>query len=73
MARRFVDLSVALEADIVSDPPMALPQIAYVDHQQSVEQILPFFPGLTKEQLPGGEGWALAAGLLLLWAARRRD
>ena len=59
MTRRIVDLSVPLEADIASDPPGVTPQITYVDHQQSVEQVLSFFPGLTREELPGGEGWAI--------------
>ena len=59
MPRRFVDLSVALEADIASDPPPMLPKIDYVDHKQSAEQMTMFFPGLTTDQLPGGEGWAV--------------
>lgn len=59
MPRKIVDLSVALEADIISDPPPMLPKIDYVDHQQSAEQVMQFFPGLTKDQLPGGEGWAV--------------
>ncbi len=59
MPRRIVDLSVALEADIISDPPPMLPKIDYIDHQQSAEQVMQFFPGLTKDQLPGGEGWAV--------------
>ena len=59
MPRRIIDLSVALRADIASDPPSALPSITYVDHRQSVGQILPFFPGLTQDDLPGGEGWAV--------------
>ena len=59
MPRRIVDLSVALEMGIASDPPMALPKIDYLDHQMTGGQILPFFPGLTREQLPNGEGWAV--------------
>ncbi|MEO4041928.1 cyclase family protein [Hoeflea sp. CAU 1731] len=59
MARRIVDLSVPLETGIASDPPMALPEIEYFDHQATVEQITTFFSGLTKEGLPGGEGWAV--------------
>ncbi len=59
MTRRFVDISNALEADIASDPPMALPQIEYQDHSQTAEQIASFFPGLTREDLPGGDGWAV--------------
>ncbi len=59
MARRIVDLSVPLEADIASDPPIMLPQIEYFDHQMTAQQVMEFFPGLTKEDLPGGEGWAV--------------
>lgn len=59
MARRIVDISTALKAGIASDPKGTEPQITYVDHQQSVGQITSFFPGLSKDQLPGGEGWAV--------------
>ncbi len=59
MARRFVDLSVPLEMGIASDPPPVLPKIEYFDHKQSAGQMLMFFPGLTEDQLPGGEGWAV--------------
>lgn len=59
MARRIVDLSVPLEAEIASDPPPMLPKINYVDHKMSACQVADFFPGLKEEQLPGGEGWAV--------------
>lgn len=59
MPRRFVDLSVPLETGIQSDPPIMLPQIDYMTHEQTAEQVMSFFPGLRKEDLPGGEGWAV--------------
>lgn len=59
MARRIVDLSIYLENDVVSDPEAFRPKITYVDHQQSVEQLTGFFPGLKKGDLPDGEGWSL--------------
>lgn len=59
MPRRLVDISVALEADIASDPPMMLPEIDYMAHDQTAGQVTSFFPGLTEDQLPGGEGWAV--------------
>lgn len=59
MPRRIVDLSVALEAEIASDPPPMIPVIDYIDHKQSAEQMTQFFPGLQPDQLPGGEGWAV--------------
>jgi kynurenine formamidase len=59
MARRFIDISAPLRNDVVSDPPGRNPKIEYIDHQQSLPQILPFFPGLKKEDLPDGQGWAV--------------
>ncbi|MEM7519532.1 MAG: cyclase family protein [Pseudomonadota bacterium] len=59
MPRRFVDLSVALEADIASDPEVMLPEIEYLDHSQTAGQVMGFFPGLAQDDLPGGEGWAI--------------
>ena len=45
MARRFIDISVPLQNDVPADPPGMAAKIDYVDHQQSLPQILPFFPG----------------------------
>ena len=59
MPRRFVDLSIYLENDVVSDPPAFAPKIEYFTHEDSFAQIEPFFPGLKKEDLPDGEGWAV--------------
>ena len=59
MPKRFVDLSVALEADIGSDPPIMLPEIECFDHQSTAAQMAGFFPGLSPTDLPGGDGWAV--------------
>ncbi|MEI6202650.1 MAG: cyclase family protein, partial [Enhydrobacter sp.] len=59
MKRRFVDLSIYLENDVISDPPAFAPKIAYMKHDQSVERIAQFFPGLEKKDLPDGQGWAV--------------
>jgi len=59
MARRFIDISATLEAGIASDPPVMLPSIEYFSHAATTEQITAFFPGLTSDDLPGGEGWAV--------------
>jgi kynurenine formamidase len=59
MPRRFVDLSIYLENDVLSDPPAFAPKIEYLNHEHTVEQIEAFFPGLSKQDLPDGEGWAV--------------
>ncbi|MFI0397230.1 cyclase family protein [Paracoccus jiaweipingae] len=59
MTRKIIDLSVPLMAGIASDPPGAEPQITYLDHSQTAPQLTGFFPGLTADDLPGGEGWAI--------------
>ncbi|MDP3617104.1 MAG: cyclase family protein [Rhodoferax sp.] len=59
MTRKFVDLSIYLENDVLSDPPAFAPRIEYFTHEDTFEQIAPFFPGLAKEDLPDGEGWAV--------------
>jgi kynurenine formamidase len=57
--RRFVDLSISIEPDLPSDPEMMIPKIDYIEHKQGAEQMKDFFPGVKKDQLPGGMGWAL--------------
>ena len=59
MARQFVDLSIYLENDVISDPPGATPKIEYIRHADSVNSIASFFPGLSADQLPDAEGWAV--------------
>lgn len=60
MTRRFVDLSITLCNDVVSDPPFLRPEISYQTHHETVDEMHFFFPGLTAEELPGGEGFAAA-------------
>jgi kynurenine formamidase len=36
-----------------------LPKIDYMSHDQTAEQVMSFFAGLKREDLPGGEGWAV--------------
>jgi kynurenine formamidase len=55
---RFVDLSVALENGVPSDPPGLEPRIDYVDHKTGAQHLAAIFPGLKPEDLPDAEGWA---------------
>jgi kynurenine formamidase len=59
MPRQFVDLSIFLENDVLSDPPAFAPKIEYMTHETTATQIAGFFPGLQKGDLPDGEGWAV--------------
>ena len=58
MTRKIIDLSIFLENDVISDPPAFAPKIEYFTHEDSFEQIEPFFKGLKKSDLPDGEGRA---------------
>ncbi|MCX7817091.1 MAG: cyclase family protein [Syntrophales bacterium] len=57
--RRFVDLSIAIEGNLPSDPPMMIPKIDYIDHEVGANQMVDFFPGISKDLLPCGLGWSL--------------
>ena len=59
MTRRFIDLSIYLENDVVSDPPAFAPKIEYFDHAATYGQMAPFFPGLKQDDLPDGAAWAI--------------
>ncbi len=57
--RRFIDLSIPITNDIVSDPEVMRPSINYMTHETTWPQIAMFFPGLEQTDLPDGEGWAV--------------
>jgi kynurenine formamidase len=58
MARRIIDLSVAIDNETAADPPPLKPAVDYFAHDKTVESIVQFFPGLTGADLPEGQGWA---------------
>ena len=41
--KRFIDLSLSIEPDLPSDPPIMIPKIDYVTHAQGAEQMKDFF------------------------------
>ena len=59
MARRIIDISVALQNDVPADPPGGEPHITYIDHDQGAQMMAQHFPGLEPEMLPDGKGWAI--------------
>ena len=60
MSLRFVDLSIRLENEVITDPPFMRPRIDYQTHSQTMAEAGHFFPGVTPEQMPGGQGFAAA-------------
>ncbi len=65
MTRRFVDLSITLDNDVVSDPPFLRPKITYQAHGETVAELQHFFPGVTAEDTPDGAGFAAAEWVTL--------
>jgi len=56
---KIIDLSISIESDLPSDPPLQVPKIEYMDHVAGVQSMLDFFPGTTAEDLPNGKSWAV--------------
>src|SRR5690625_1946587 len=56
--RRFVDLSIYLENDVLSDPPMLAPKIEYQTHKDTVKEFTGLLPGTSPEDFPEGEAAA---------------
>lgn len=59
MGRKFIDLAIAIENDLPSDPPNMIPRITYHGHQEGAQMMKLFFPGVTEKDLPKGLGWAV--------------
>ena len=58
MARKLVDLSIYLENDVLSDPPMLAPKIEYQKHADTMPEFLAMLPGVKPEDFPDGEAAA---------------
>lgn len=56
---KIVDLSITIENDLPSDPEEMIPKISYIDHEQSVNDMLRFFGTAKKEHLTAGLEWAI--------------
>jgi kynurenine formamidase len=59
MPRKIVDISVPLENGVAADPPGYGPSIEYQTHRQTAPEVVTFFPGLSEDDLPDREGWAI--------------
>ena len=56
---KIVDISQPLDNETVVDPDFMRPSIRYVTGKENAALMCELFPGLTEDQLPGGEGWAI--------------
>jgi hypothetical protein len=56
--RRFVDLSIYLENDVLSDPPPLAPKITYQKHADTLPEFMAMIPGTQPEDYPDGEAAA---------------
>ena len=56
---QFIDLSIPITNDVISDPDVMRPSVTYMTHDATWQQIAHFFPGLERADLPDGEGWAV--------------
>ncbi len=54
--KRFVDLSIAIESGLPSDPPMMIPKIDYIDHAMGAPSMLEFFPGIRQDRFRAASG-----------------
>jgi kynurenine formamidase len=56
--RRFIDLSIYLENDVLSDPPPLAPKITYQKHADTLPEFMAMLPGTRPEDYPDGEAAA---------------
>jgi len=54
VSRRFLDISVPLQAGIASDPPGSEPKINYMNHHDTAQRMADYF-GIPVDGLPNGE------------------
>lgn len=56
---RIVDISIPIENDVPADPPFQRLHITYSTHSETAAGLAALFPGMSVENLPEGQGWAV--------------
>ena len=54
MPRKYVDLSMTLSNDVISDPPFLKPHIEYQTHRDTRQELETFFPDADVDEIYGG-------------------
>jgi len=61
----YIDLSIAIENNLPSDPPFMIPQVIYTDHKEGAKEMSAIFSGMDAAMhLPDGKGWAVESAIL---------
>lgn len=70
----YIDLSVAIENDLASDPPFMIPQIRYTGHKEGAKEMSAIFTGMDPSMhLPDGNGWAVESVALTTHSGTHLD
>ncbi len=56
---KIIDLSIAIEDGLPSDPPFQIPKIKYLNHKDTAAEMASYFGTATVDDLPEGNGWAI--------------
>lgn len=70
---RILDLSVALDPEVPADPPPLRPKVTYIGHEEGARHLTAIFPGLTPDDLPDREGWAVEDMVLTTHSGTHMD
>jgi len=70
----YIDLSVAIENNLASDPPFMIPQIRYAGHREGAIEMCAIFKGVdASRHLPDGNGWAVESVTLTTHSGTHLD
>jgi kynurenine formamidase len=70
----YIDLSIAIENNLPSDPPFMTPQITYTDHKKGAKEMSAIFEGMDPDRdLPDGKGWAVESVTLTTHSGTHLD
>jgi len=70
----YIDLSIAIENSLPSDPPFMIPRVRYTSHKEGAKEMSDIFDGMdTSKHLPDGKGWAVESVALTTHSGTHLD